>query len=89
MHKNISGDLVYFGKANEASQIIPDKKVRKCKLCKRKMSDYNNNEFCFAHLYIGLHEEEDRAAKVKCDEIRRKMKEPKKPDPEIWCHNDF
>jgi len=34
-----------------------NKRLRKCKICKVKLSMYNVNEYCFAHLHIGLEQE--------------------------------
>jgi len=33
------------------------KKVRKCDYCGLKLSQYNENKYCFAHMWVGIKKE--------------------------------
>jgi len=35
-------------------------KVRKCDYCGKKLSQYNENKFCFSHMWVGVKAEQEK-----------------------------
>jgi len=63
------------GKANSVSF---NSKPRKCKMCKKKLSLYNLNEYCFAHVRDGDDMERREAEVKKEKQYTKNLKRMKK-----------
>ena len=56
-------------------------KKRRCKVCRKRLSMYNLNEYCFAHAFAGAKKdvlEEDEKIREKYTETKRQYRMKKK-----------